>query len=91
MSAGAPSISRGLRNGWESTAGNMWRVAQGLRQGVRQDVNVPELPGRRAQSAVILVHLESPRQAPCGESQKEAAQRLAVRSGCYHSGYMNVL
>lgn len=87
------------------------RVAQRLRQGVREDVNASDLPGSkighiqrrvpddpvaddvtgcRAQSAVFLVHAESLRRAP-GGVQKEAAERLALRSGCYHSGTMNVL
>jgi hypothetical protein len=102
-------------------------VAQGIRQGVRQDVSASGLPSStvghidqllqparvfgpvllpgptlgcpvaddvtpwRAQSAVFLVHAESPRQAPGGETYNRIAGRLALRSGCYHSRSMNVL
>jgi hypothetical protein len=46
------------------------REAQGRHSGVRKDVKASELPGSRAQSAVFLVHAESPRQAPGGKMQK---------------------
>lgn len=55
-------------------------VAQGLRQGVPQDVNGSEWLGLRAQSAVFLIHAEGLRQAPGGGFQKRAAWRLALRN-----------
>jgi hypothetical protein len=67
-------------------------VAQGRHQGVPKDVNASDLPGSRARSAVFLVHAESPRQARGGfREYREAAGRLALRSGCYHSRSMGVL
>jgi hypothetical protein len=56
------------------------RGAQGHHGGVRQDVNASGLPGSRAQSAVFLVHPESPRQAPGGKEQERTAGRLALRN-----------
>ena len=67
------------------------RVTQGLRRGVRQDVKASELRASRAQSAVFLVHAESLRQAPGGKVQRRSARRLAVSTGCYHTGSGNVL
>src|ERR1700739_4597818 len=52
------------------------RGAQGRHGGVRQDVNASGLPGSRAQSAVFLVHAESPRQAQGGQVQWFTAERL---------------
>jgi hypothetical protein len=49
-----------------------------------------DVTGLRAQSAVFLVHAESLRQAPGGKMRR-AAGRLAVRTGCYHTGSVNVL
>jgi hypothetical protein len=62
------------------------RETQGGHGGVREDVSASELPGSRAQSAVFLVHAESPRQAPGGQVQERAAGRLALRKGMLSHG-----
>jgi hypothetical protein len=61
--------------------GTQWRfverMAQGGHGGVREDVSASGLTGSRAQSAVFLVHAESPRQAQGSQVQHSAAERLA--------------
>jgi hypothetical protein len=64
---------------WNRCEGRAKGEAQGRHQGVREDVNASGLEGSRAQSAVFLVHAESPRQAQGGQVQKSAARRLALR------------
>ena len=52
---------------WNRREGRAKGEAQGHHQGVREDVNASGLAGSRAQSAVFLVHAESPRQAQGGQ------------------------
>ena len=79
--------------------------AQGVLGDVAQGVQMAGLCGQSSGSAVFLVHAGSPRQAPADdapsdedlwlgtadEQEMNPAGVYQLRTGCYHTGSVNVL